>query len=86
MLSRGKGVPPETRAAYKRIRALLESRGVSDLQTQRIGIEGETRLCAGFHDARDAKAALDEIRKIAGDVELLEVTTSACPTNKDKTP
>ena len=86
MLSRGKGVPPETRAAYKRIRALLESRGVSDLQTQRIGIEGETRLCAGFHDARDAEAALDEIRKIAGDVELLEVTTSACPTNKDKTP
>lgn len=88
MLSRGKGVPSQTREAYERIRRLLEERRetLTGLQVQRIGLEGETRLCAGFRSDAEAQAALDQIRSIASGVELLDIATSPCPTSKEKTP
>jgi hypothetical protein len=90
MLSRGKGVPDDTRAAYKDIRALLERQraayAVTDLRTQRIGLEGETRLCAEFQSAQDAQAALAEIRKRAASVDLLEVSEAPCPPPKESKP
>jgi hypothetical protein len=86
-LSRGKGVPAETREAFKQIRALLErqqaSTAVTALQYQRIGLEGESRLCVEFRNASDAQAALAEIRKIAADVDLLNVVEASCPSNKE---
>jgi len=86
-LSRGKGVPAETREAFKQIRALLERRrataAVAALQYQRIGIEGESRLCVDFRNAIDAQAALAEIRKISADVDLLNVVEAPCPSNKE---
>ena len=86
-LSRGKGVPAETREAFKQIRALLERQqataAVTALQYQRIGLEGESRLCVEFRNASDAQAALAEIRKIAADVELLNVVDAPCPSNKE---
>lgn len=89
-LSRGKGVPAETREAFKRIRALVEQRqataAVAGVQQQRIGLEGESRLCVDFRNASDAQAALAEIRKIATDVELLTVAESPCPSNKESAP
>jgi hypothetical protein len=88
MLSRGKGVPDDTRAAYKDIRALLEQQrsayAVTDLRTQRIGLEGETRLCAEFRSAQDAQAALVEIRKRAAGVDLLDVSEAPCPSKESK--
>jgi len=90
MLSRGKGVPDEARAAYQDIRALLERQraayAVTELRTQRIGLEGETRLCAEFESAKDARAALAEIRKRAASVDLLEVSQAPCPSPKESKP
>lgn len=90
MLSRGKGVPDATRAAYRDIRALLEARQkasvVTDMRSQRIGLEGETRMCAQFRSAQDARAAYDEIRKRASGVDLLQVALTPCPSPKDYTP
>ena len=86
-LSRGKGVPAETREALKQIRALLERQqataAVAAMQYQRIGIEGESRLCVEFRNASDAQAALAEIRKIAAGVDLLNVIEAPCPSNKE---
>lgn len=90
MLSRGKGVPDDTRAAYKDIRALLEQQraayAVTDLRTQRIGLEGETRLCAEFRSEKDAQAALAEVRKRAAGVDLLEISEAPCPPPKESKP
>ena len=90
MLSRGKGVPDTTRTAYKDIRALLEqqraSYAVTDLRTQRIGLEGETRLCVEFRSDKDAQAALAEVRKRAAGVDLLDVSEAPCPSPKERKP
>ena len=86
-LSRGKGVPAETREAFRQIRALLERQqataAVTAMQYQRIGLEGESRLCVEFRNASDAQAALAEIRKIATDVDLLNVVEAPCPSKKE---
>jgi hypothetical protein len=90
MLSRGKGVPEATRAAYNDIRALLEKQrsayAVTDLRTQRIGLEGETRLCAEFRSTTDAQAALSDIRQRAEGVELLDISDAPCPSPKESKP
>src|SRR5512147_401564 len=61
-LSRGKGVPEPTRAALRRASNLLEDlRGqgrVLRLEETRIGLEGETRVCAEFADPETAREAL----------------------------
>ena len=86
-LSRGKGVPPETREALKRIRALLEARqadaAVSEVQMQRIGLEGESRLCIEFRSAADAKTVLSEMRRIAAGADLLDIAETPCPYRKE---
>lgn len=90
MLSRGKGVPDETRAVFKQIHALLEQHqardNVTTMQTKRMGLEGETRLCAQFRDRDEAEAALAEIRKYATGVDLLNISTDPCPSPKEATP
>lgn len=86
-LSRGKGVPAETREAFKQIRALLERQqattAVAAMRYQRIGIEGESRLCVEFRNATDAQAALTDIRKIAAGADLLNVVEAPCPSKKE---
>jgi len=86
-LSRGKGVPAETREAFKQVRALLERQqatpAIAALQYQRIGLEGESRLCVEFRNASDAQAALAEIRKIAAGADLLNVVEAPCPSKKE---
>lgn len=86
-LSRGKGVPAETRDAFKQVRTLLERQqatpAIAALQYQRIGLEGESRLCVEFRNASDAQAALTEIRKIAAGADLLNVVEAPCPSKKE---
>jgi hypothetical protein len=86
-LSRGQGVPIETRDAFKKIRALLERQqatsAVVAVRYQRIGIEGESRLCVEFRNAGDAQAALAEIRKIAAGADLLNIVEAPCPSSKE---
>lgn len=90
ILSKGRGVPEPTREVYRKIRASLEQQqakgGVTALTTRRLGLEGETRLCAQFRDAAQAEAALEEIRKLAADVELLNVVQEPCRDTKGDLP
>jgi hypothetical protein len=90
MLSRGKGVPEATRSAYQDIRALLERQRdagtVTRLYTQRIGLEGELRLCVEFKDPDLAREALTEIHKRSDGVELLNVSAVPCPSPKEGKP
>ena len=90
MLSRGKGVPDETRAAYGEIRSLLETRrdeyAVTGLRTERIGLEGETRLCIEFDTQRDAETALAVVRKRVSGIDLLQVAETPCPPQKEYKP
>lgn len=87
ILSRGRGVPERTRAVYQEIQALLkEQQGMSvvtNLSTKRIGLEGETRLCAEFRDRTEARATLEKIRKLAAGVELLNVVEEPCIQSKE---
>lgn len=90
-MSKGRGVPAPTREAYKEIRGLLEQQQdqntVTNIDTQRIGLEGEMRMCAEFGDRAKAEYTLEQIRKISADVELIHVAQGPCPTPQgDKKP
>ena len=81
-LSRGTGVPAATRAALERARVLLEEERragvVLSLERTRIGLEGETRLCAECKDTASAKALFARLREVTAGVELLNVTMEPC--------
>ena len=89
-LSKGRGVPEPTRASYQRVRALLEDKQraaqLSGFAVKRMGLEGETRLCAEFRDPAQARAALAEIRKLTDGVELINVEPAPCSMSKEDTP
>ena len=55
---------------------------VTAMQSSRIGIEGETRLCIEFRDAASAAELGAQVRAMAGDVELLNVVEETCPTGE----
>ena len=81
-LSRGKGVPEPTRGALRKAHTLLEGaqqRGeVIRLKETRIGLEGETRLCAEAKDVAAARALLLQLRAMAEKVELFNVVVEPC--------
>lgn len=89
-LSKGRGVPAPTRDAYKQIRGVLEEQknqsAVTRIDTQRVGLEGEMRMCAEFSDRTQAEYTLEQIRKISADVELINVVEGPCPTPKGAKP
>lgn len=81
-LSRAQGVPPAAREALERTRALLEdeqSRGVAvKVQVTRIGLEGETRLCAEFEDEAAGGAAFRRASRIVEGVDLVNLVVEPC--------
>ncbi len=81
-LSRGTGVPEPTRSAFQRAREVLtdaRERGeVLRLEEQRIGLEGETRLCVQARDIDVARELLRKVRAVTEDVELLNVVEEPC--------
>ncbi len=90
ILSRGKGVPDNTRTAYKDIRAFLEERrdayAITGLRTERIGLEGEQRLCVDFASTTEARAALAEIEPRLAGLDLIDAAIAPCPSPKGKSP
>lgn len=90
ILSRGKGVPDNTRTAYKDIRAFLEDRrdayAITGLRTERIGLEGEQRLCVDFASTTEARAALAEIEPRLAGLDLIDAAIAPCPSPKGKSP
>ena len=89
-LSRGKGVPPEAREAQQKVEKLVEAdreRGVSvSVETTRIGIEGERRLCVTYENSRDGVRALDRIRAIVKGVDLVNLVEEPCKLPPSKSP
>jgi hypothetical protein len=83
-LSRGKGVPPEAREALRRVRELVEtdqSRGVTvSVETTRIGIEGETRVCVDYKDPEDGTRAYERAKVIVKGVDLVNLVAEPCAT------
>jgi hypothetical protein len=81
-LSRGRGVPPPTRAAWQAVWTMLEDARregkVTRLQQTRIGLEGEVRLCAEFADPAHARELLARARQIVEGVELINVVEAPC--------
>jgi hypothetical protein len=81
-LSRGQGVPELTRAALNRARAVLQEAHhggvVVRLVEQRIGLEGETRLCAEFQDDLAAGEVLAQLKTLTRGVELLNLVVEPC--------
>jgi hypothetical protein len=81
-LSRGSGVPAAARDALARVRELFETaRGdgrVLQIVETRLGLEGETRLCAVARDAAAAAGLLEEARRAAQGAELFNVVAEPC--------
>lgn len=82
-LSRGQGVSDQAREVLAHSRTLLKSaqeRGeVSRMVEQRIGLEGETLLCAEFSVAESAHSLIEEIQKLGQGVDLINVKFEPCP-------
>ena len=82
-LSKGKGVPERARQVFQQAQALLEDAQrqgkVMQLKQARIGLEGETRLCAEFHSDTVAQELFEQIRKLGEGIELLNVVMEPCP-------
>ena len=81
-LSRGKGVPEGARAVLagaEKVIADLQARGAPITVTkERIGLEGETRLCATFADESVAEEALARVRRLVAGVDLVNLTEEPC--------
>jgi hypothetical protein len=86
-LSRGQGVPDEAREALLKVRALLDeekSRGVAvNVQSTRIGLEGETKLCAEFQDDAAGGAAFRRAREVVKGVDLVNLVVEPCGERKE---
>jgi hypothetical protein len=82
VLSRGKGVPEGASAVLagaEKVIADLQARGAPITVTkERIGLEGETRLCATFADESVAEEALARVRRLVSGVDLVNLTEEPC--------
>jgi hypothetical protein len=82
-LSRGKGVPEEARNVLDQARALLktsQAQGtVTRLTDQRIGLEGETRVCAELRDTDSARELFSHVQQMSLGVDLINVKIESCP-------
>jgi hypothetical protein len=81
-LSRGQGVPEPARAVLagaEKVIQDLQARGAPVAVTkERIGLEGETRLCATFADPSVAEEALAQIRRLVSGIDLVNLTEEPC--------
>ncbi len=82
VLSRGKGVPEPARNVLRDARAMLEEAKqegkVVGLKQTRIGLEGETRLCAEFTDSDAAREMRERIARLMQGVELVNLVVEPC--------
>lgn len=81
-LSRGRGVPEETRAALESMKSVITRMqcegSVIASEESVIGLEGETRLCVVFKDLPAAQVARSELTKIGAAIDLLQIRNVAC--------
>ncbi len=81
-LSRGRGVPDAARQAMQCTRDMLEEAKqqghVLRIVQTRIGLEGETRLCAEFTTPEAARNAWGRARHFVEGVELVNLVIEPC--------
>jgi len=81
-LSRGTGVPPEAREALEQVTNLVESdrtRGLRlTVETTRIGLEGEKRMCVEYEDPADGARAWERASAIVKGVDLVNLVAEPC--------
>lgn len=81
-LSRGKGVPEQARQvlarALERFNDELKREAVVAITDQRIGLEGERRVCATFADETRAVATFQQLLDLARGVELVNIVREPC--------
>jgi len=75
-------VPPEAREALRRVRELVEAdraRGLSvHLETTRLGLEGETRVCVDYRDPGAGTRAYGRAGAIVKGVDLVNLVAEPC--------
>lgn len=88
-LSRGGGVPAEARAAQLAIQKLIETDRdlgrIVSVETTRIGLEGERRLCVIYKNNRDGARAFERARAIGKGVALVNLVAEPCVSSSSKT-
>jgi hypothetical protein len=81
-LSRGSGVPEAASQLIVELRSLYQTNGtqreVSRYVEDRIGLEGETRVCLEFDTANAAQIAWKEVRVLIGEKELIDLRAEEC--------
>ena len=81
-LSRGKGVPEDTRKVFEKVEGMLKRAKVKGkvLRLKRLmfGLEGETKLCAEFSSAEEAQRVYQQLEKETLDVDLLNLVKEPC--------
>jgi len=82
-LSRGKGVPEPAQRAFAQaerlFRELQAAKQVVRIHpVERLGLEGERRICAEFIDEKSANAAGARLLQMAEGVELLNIVVEPC--------
>lgn len=82
VLSRGKGVSDRGRKALADFRKMLRNMNgkgqVAEVSETRIGIEGETKICARFGSAELAAKAWIDMRRSLADADLVELKAEKC--------
>ena len=82
VLSRGNGVSEGGRKALADFRKLLgsmQAKGeVVEVSDTRIGIEGETRMCARFASAESAAKAWMDMQRSLTDADLVQLKAEKC--------
>jgi len=77
-LSRGRGVPESTQAAYERTTAIVAQE--ASFRESRLGLEGETRASVEFSDSERATEVFAQLAELAQGVDLLTIEWSTCET------
>lgn len=81
-LSRGTGVPKTAREVLKKVQTLLDNAKENGaditISRYRIGLEGETKLCAEFLDPELGGRLLAQVQDLSRGVDLINVEVEPC--------
>ncbi len=75
-------MPAEARDALKKVEGLVDedrAKGLKvNVETKRIGLEGERRLCVTYEKPADGVKALERVRTIVKGIDLVNVVEEPC--------
>jgi hypothetical protein len=81
-LSRGTGVPNAAREVLKKVQTLFDNAKENGdditISRYRIGLEGETKLCAEFLDPELGGRLLAQVQDLSRGVDLINVEVEPC--------